>query len=175
MLQDLLLEPGEFGRWFEPSLDELTAPALVHGERVCVASGAVQRLHQKFAGVLTFGMLADERLEICDNLVVLPAGHRDLCAAVPSSEAELLEPYGFSSREITFGELDERRSPPQRQGLLDAVVAEKALEQPGVDLVGPSVELVPALLGGEILGSGAESASQPGDLRTECRRGIGGE
>ena len=113
VLQDALFELAELRRRFEAPLDELASPALIHGERVGVASRLVQRLHEELAGVLALGMLDDQCLKVGDHLVVFPACQLRLRVAFPSGEAEFLEPYGLSAGELALRELHQRWPAPE--------------------------------------------------------------
>ena len=175
VLQDALFELTELRRRFEAPLDELAPPALVHRERVGVASRLVQRLHQELAGVLALGMLDDQCLKVGDDLVVFPACQLRLRVAFASDEAEFLEPYGLSAGELALGELHERWPTPEGQRLIKTAVGEKTLEEAGVDLVGLDVQPVSVLFGEESVRTAAQSPAQPRDLRPESRRRIGRE
>ena len=82
--------------------------------------GAVQGEHQLGAEVLAERMLADERVELADQLRVASVGEVELDPLLDTREAKLLQAGDLGLGEALVGEVRERFSAPQRERLAPA-------------------------------------------------------
>ena len=84
MLEDLALQPLEVGAGLEAELlGERAATLLVDLQRLALAVGAVQGQHELPAQPLAQRMLADEQLELADQLAVAAEGELGLELLLP--------------------------------------------------------------------------------------------
>ena len=117
MLQHPPLEHLEPGRRLDTELVvEHAAKRLVALQRLYVASGPVEREHQLSAQTLAVRVAPDERVELADELGVLPERKVRLDSLFQTGELQFFEPRRFMLREGLF-ELPEGRAAPQRERL----------------------------------------------------------
>jgi len=84
-------------------------------ERLCLPARTVEREHVQAPEPLAEGLLLDERLELCDELVLAPAFEVSLDPLLEDAETLLLEAPDLALREGLVGEVGERRPSPERQ------------------------------------------------------------
>ena len=158
-------------------LHEDTARVAIRLERVCLPPRAVEREHQLPPRALTRGMLANESLELRNELGV--AAQREPCLDVvfDCREARLLEPLAIGLE--CGANVGERRAAPEREGLrqqtvrlrwiaflqTSSPVGGEPLEAGEVELVRLDVHGVAAPVSVNPLG--AESATEARDVDLE--------
>ena len=114
--KDLRLEPLELGAGLDPELvDEAGACVLVHLEGLGLPARAIQREHQLSPEGLAQRVLADERLQLADDVAVRPELEISVDPLADDDEAKLLEPADLRLREVVERELRERRPAPERE------------------------------------------------------------
>ncbi len=81
-------------------------------------------------------MLADQSLQLADELRMAPQGEIALDPPFQTDNAQLLEPSDLRLGEALVGELGERGVPPERQRLLQLPLFLQALEAREIELIG---------------------------------------
>ena len=119
---------------------------VVRAQRVRLATGPIEREHQQFAGPFAQRILADEGLELGDD--VGRAAELDVRRdpLLVRDEPQLVESADLRLRPVVERELGERGAAPEREGAEEQRAAlvrgsaprvcQQLLEPPGVDLVG---------------------------------------
>ena len=82
-----------------------------------MSPGAIQREHQQLARALAERMLADEGLELGDDVRAAPEVDVGRNPLLDRDEAKLLEPARLGLRPVLEGELGERRAAPEVERL----------------------------------------------------------
>ena len=117
LLEDRALElPQRLAGLDAELLDERPARALVDGERVGLAAGAVERQHQLAADALAQWLLGDEALELADELDVAPERELRVGAVFERRQPQLLQPQRLELRQIRGRSAPEVERPPERLG-----------------------------------------------------------
>jgi hypothetical protein len=97
----------------EPQLlDQQVACGAVGGERVGLPSGAVEREHQHRVEALAQRFGGDERLELCDHVVVPAVVEVMLDRELERCQPQLLEPADLGGRERLIRDIIERLAAP---------------------------------------------------------------
>ena len=96
-------------------VDERLATQPIRLERLRLSARPVEREHQLAAEALPQRMLADERLEIADELAVTAEGELGLCALLLEREPELLQPTDLALCERLVRKLRQRLAAPERK------------------------------------------------------------
>jgi hypothetical protein len=110
------LQVAQLGAGVEPEVvDQPLRGVAVGGQRVGVATGAVEREHQLGHHPLAGGMLAHQRLKLTDHLAVAAEQQVCLNARLNRPQPKLLEHRDVRLRPRLVGHVGQRRSPPQRQ------------------------------------------------------------
>src|SRR5262245_11221235 len=111
--EDLRLQSLQLGTRLDAELvDEPRARALIDVERLCLTPTAVKRQHQLAAERLAQRMLADEPLELADDIAVAAELEVRLDALLERDHPQLLEPPDLGLRKGLERELRERRPAP---------------------------------------------------------------
>jgi len=122
-----------------------------------LAAAAVQGEHELAAEPLAQRLLADQALQLTDQLAAGAEGQVGLDPLLQADQAQLVQPRDLGLGEGLVAKVGQRWSPPQRQregqllggvggGALGkglASLGEQALEPAQVDLVGEGAEQVP--------------------------------
>lgn len=146
-LQRAKLRPG-----IEPELVGQRLPGgLVHGERVGLAAGAVQRNHQLTTGALPQRVVGNERLQFGHQLGV--ASQREI--RVEGDPAQLRQPDVRRGRDLDVAEISQHVAAPERQRLPEGGGRRRGIVRPrptagldelaeaaGVGLIGPQGQKV---------------------------------
>ena len=169
----------------EAELVERRPVGVVGGERVGMTARGVQRAHQKLAGPLAQRVLADERLELRDDVGRAPELDVGGDPLLDGDQPELVEAPGLGLRPLLESELGERRAAPEiERAQEDAAtllrsarprVGEQLLEAPRVDLLRRDREHVPGRTRDDDVGSERLPERDDGVLqrRGRIRRRIG--
>ena len=138
-------------------VDEQTPRLPIDLERLRLPSGAVERQHELRAKPLAERMLADERLELCDELSVAPECEVGVDAPLERDEPEFLETEDLSLGERLVRDVGERRAAPEREcvteeprsglGRRPLPLLDQALEAEQVELFGLDSDQVAGFLG----------------------------
>ena len=75
-------------------------------------------------------MRPDERFELRDEIVVMAERELEVDAPLGARKAQLLEPLDLVLREVVVGEIDQRRTAPQRERLAQLPRGGSTLELP---------------------------------------------
>jgi hypothetical protein len=114
--KDRLLEPAQLRSGFEPELGvECGARRAERGQRVGVAAGAVEREHQLAVQALVPRVLADQLLELADQLVVPAEPQIGVHPILECGKAQLVQAPDLGLREALIAHLRQRRPAPQPQ------------------------------------------------------------
>ena len=157
MAEDLRLELPELGAGLDPELlDEARAGVLVRLESLCLASRALEREHQLAPERLAQRMLADERLELADDVAVPSQLEIRVDPLADGDEPQLVEATDLRLREVLEGELGQSRPAPEGERAGESLAAllgrqpprvgERALEAVRVDLFRVHPQHVPGRL-----------------------------
>ena len=144
--ENLRLETLELWAGLDPELvDEAGACILVHLQGLCLPARTIQREHQLSPERLAKRVVADECLELADDVAVAPELEVGVDSLPMDDEPQLFESPDLRLREVVKRELGERRPAPERERLLKAVapllwrkstaVGESSLEAARVDLI----------------------------------------
>ena len=119
---------------------------VVRVQRVRLAAGPIQREHQQLAGPFAQRILADEGLELGDDVRVTAELDVRGDPLLVRNEAQLVEPADLRLRPVVERELGKRRAAPEREGPEEQRAAlvrggaprvrQQLLEPARVDLVG---------------------------------------
>ena len=96
-------------------VDEQPARLAIDLERLGLSTGAVERSHERRAQPLAQRMLADEHLELGDELGVAAEREVGFDAPLERAQAELFEAADLGLRERLVGEVGERRPAPEAE------------------------------------------------------------
>jgi hypothetical protein len=130
--EDVPLEALEGGGGVEPQLfGQVTAPGLVGGERFGVAALPVEGLHERGAGPLPVGVLGQQGPQRDDGVSGPAETEQEFGPLLPGGHTQLLEADGFGLGEGSVGELGQRRTPPQGEGLIEDRQGVVAVRLPG--------------------------------------------
>jgi hypothetical protein len=187
--EDGLLQLAQLGRRLEPQLvGERPACPAVRGEGVRLAAGAVERAHQLPVQPLPQRVRRDGLLEVGDHLAVPAGRQQQLGPLLDRGQPELAQPGHLRHRPRLRRELRQRRSAPQREGLVvrlqrgpgfgtcqPAPPRRQAREPVGVDGVRVDVEEVPGTPGDHdvVQAGGLERAPQLGHPQLQRIGGVG--
>jgi len=117
LAQDRRLELAQLGRRLDAqAVDERLVGQPVGLEGVGLASGAVEGQHLLAAQPFAERMLADERVELADDVCVPAAGEVGVDAVAEAGKAQVLELGDLGLGEARVGDLGERRATPQLEG-----------------------------------------------------------
>ena len=120
--QDRLLEPRELLARLEAEVLVQERPgAAIRGERIRLPLRPVEGEHQLLPEPLPERMLADERLELVDELGRAAEREIGLDPPLEREQPQLLEPLGVEPQRALVRELAERPAPPQGQRLAQAL------------------------------------------------------
>ena len=121
LLENRALEVLQLPAWLQSELLVESAPALlVGGERLRLAAGSVEALHQLGTQALAERILADEGLELGEKLRVAAEGQLGIGPLLaPRGLAKLLETSDLRLREALVGDVVERRSSPETEGVVE--------------------------------------------------------
>jgi len=158
--QDRPLQPAQRLRWLHTQLLDERAPSVaVDPQGLGWAARPVVGEHQLPAQPLVGRMLLDECLEPTEDQEVPACGEVQLAPPRQRSQAQVLQPHDVRLREWLVGEVLQRASPPQTQGLPQQVrllfrpgapgVSQQALEAYGVEVVRAEAQGVPRWAGEE--------------------------
>ena len=121
---------------------------VVCAQRVRLATGAVEREHQQLTSPFPQRVLADEGLELGDDVRVTAQLDVRRDPLLVRDEAQLVQPADLGLRPVVERELGERRPAPEREGAEEQRAAlvrggaprvcEQLLEPPRVDLLLPT-------------------------------------
>ena len=126
--QDRALERAQLGRGVEPELvAERGAKLVVGGERVGLATAAVEREHQLAAHRLAQRVLRHERVQLRDQLAVAAEVEPGVDPRADRLEPLLLEPLGDRHGERLEADVLERRAAPERECLGEPRVGDRRL------------------------------------------------
>ncbi len=185
VIEDPALEAAQaLARLDAEFLGERHPAPLVGAQRLRLAVRAVQRQHQLGGEALAVGMLRPEHLQLADHLPVPSEGEVGLDPFLERPEPQLLETIDVGGRERLVGEVGQRRAPPQRERLPDAVgrgarvaarelpacLLHAAFEAVGVELTVRDAEQVSAAAGlqpAPALVRTVEGPAQARDMRLE--------
>jgi len=117
VLEDPPLEGAEVGRRLEPELVQARSRVPVRGERVGVASRAVEGKHPLGLEPFAVRVRRDERVELPDERGVLASLEVGGDPRLEHGQAALLEPGGLCLGERLVGNAAERRPAPERERL----------------------------------------------------------
>ena len=118
MEEDLLLQAAQLGRRLEAEvLAEPSAVALEGPQRLGLAPGSVQRVHQLGDRSLTQRVLLGQRLQLADQLGCQAAPEIGLDARLDGVEAQLFQAGDVGAGELVVGEVLQRRPAPQVEGV----------------------------------------------------------
>ena len=192
LLEDLPLEAPQRLARLEPELRGEVLPALlVHLQRLCLTTRAVQGQHELTAEALAERVALHERLELADQLVVEAQGEIGVDPLLERGQPKLLEPCDLRLGERLVRDVGQRRAVPQREPLSKPlgrplrIVARKslppllqqALEDVRIERVGCDAEdvavplrLEPGSGRGVAVGIG-ERPPEPRDVRLQRLRG----
>ena len=116
MTEDRAFQLLQLGARLEPQfVDEHRTCGAEHGERVALASAAVQREHLEPAQALTQRVLRDQRIELGRGLGRPPAVDVGAEPALQRSETQLVEARRDRAHGREVGDVGERRAAPERQ------------------------------------------------------------
>ena len=113
MAEDRGLEASDRLARLEAELVERRPVGVVGAERVGMATRGVERAHEELAGPLAQRVLADERLELRDDVGRPPELDVGGDPLVTGDQPELVEAPGLTLRPFLEGELGERRAAPE--------------------------------------------------------------
>jgi hypothetical protein len=134
--EDPPLERLELLSRLEPELlDEGRARVAVRRERVGLPARAIQRQHQLAREALPQRMRPERRGELPDDLGMPAVGELAPEPPLDGGQAQLLEPRDLALGEVVEREVVERRTAPQRQRLLVAILVEQRAKAVEVELV----------------------------------------
>ena len=109
---------AQLGRGLQPQLvRQHLARIAVGGERVGLATAAVERQHQLRAQRLAQRMLRHERLQLADQVRMAAEREVGVDARAEADEAQLLEALGRTGRERLVADVLQRRAAPQPERL----------------------------------------------------------
>jgi hypothetical protein len=142
--QDLRLQLLQLRAGLDPELlDEAHPRRLVGVERLRLPAGAVEREHQQAPEGLAQRVLADERVELADDVAVAAELEVGVDPLLERNKAQLLQPVRVRLRPCVEGELGERRAAPEAERLAERAplglgvgrtrLAQQPLEAHGVD------------------------------------------
>ena len=116
--QHRLLQASQGGSGLQP---EVGGQAAVHAavglQRVRLAAGRVQRVHEQLGQPLAVRMLVQQALQLPDRRRVTSEGKVGLHARLDRSKAQFLQPVRLAARERGNAELSQRNAAPQRECL----------------------------------------------------------
>lgn len=116
--QDRLLQTLQRPAGFDPELlHECASRLLVHLERLGLAARAVEGKHQLATQTLLQRMLRNQCLELANQVGVAAEHEIRVDALAQRAKVKLVEPADLVAGERLVGEVDERRSSPQRERL----------------------------------------------------------
>ncbi len=116
MAQDVQLQPLQrHGRFEAQLVGEVLPVGGVVAQRVGVPPTGVQRPHQRAARPLAQRMRRDERFDLPDRRGGAASRGQRLEALLGRDEPQLVEPHRLQPDGLQLGELDIRRSAPQRE------------------------------------------------------------
>ena len=120
LLENRALEVLQLPAWLQSELLVERAPALlVGGERLRLAAGSVEALHQLGTQALAERILADEGLELGEKLRVAAEGQLGIGSLLERGLAKLLETGDLGLREVLVGDVVERRPTPETEGVVE--------------------------------------------------------
>src|SRR4029450_11662862 len=96
-------------------------------------AGTIQRQHELPAEGLAEGVVADERLELADDVAVPAELEIGLDPLFDRGELQLLEPPDLRLREVVEGELGECGAAPEGESFLELLAALARRQPPGAD------------------------------------------
>ena len=119
--QDRALEGSELGARLQSELiAKQVAKGSVLRERLRMAIGAIQGLHQQGTGTFAIGLRYRERAGLREDRLVIPALELGGEPLFDAQEPQLLEPAYLGRSELGLGYVDERRSAPEPQCTVQA-------------------------------------------------------
>ena len=137
----------------DPELVERRARLGVRVQRLRLPPGPVEGEHEQLARAFAKRVLADQRLELGDDVGRVPELDVRRDPLLDGDESQLVEPADLALRPVLEGELGQRRAAPEREGLHEQRasflrcrtprVAQEPLEAMHVDLVTRHGEQVP--------------------------------
>ena len=146
LAQDRSVQRLELGPRLDPELvDERPAGVVVGGERVSLATRAIEGEHQLRPQALPQGVPAHERLDLGRKLRVDADFEIRRDPVFEHAQAKILQPVDLRLREVLELRVGERRSPPERERLAQDNRSLRRLERarlPGESLEADQVELV---------------------------------
>jgi Protein kinase domain len=174
LVEDRLLELVEGGARLDAQLLHQQTPRLpVDLERLRLPSGAVQREHELRPRPLAERMLADEGLELRDELGGAPECEVSVDASLERDEPQLLETKDLRLRERLVRDVGERRAAPESECLTEnsfggfgrrpLSLLDQVLEAEQVELEGPDSDHVAGLAGDDRVTRG-EQLAEPGHV-----------
>jgi hypothetical protein len=111
-------------------LDQHAEGVLVGGERLRLATAAIEGEHQLRSHALALQMRARERLQLADDLGVAARGEILLDPPLEAVQSQLVEPDDHSLREAVIGEVGERRAAPESKRLAELALVRSSSKRP---------------------------------------------
>ena len=187
LVEDLELQLlDRLGRLDAQLVVERAPEALVCGQRIGLAPGAVQRQHQLTVQRLAQRVLGHERLQLADRIRVTAQSELGFEALLQAGEPQLFEMRALDLGERLLGELRERRPAPQVKRLAQPLgrrgdvarrergraFAAQRREAHGVDRLRIGGDEVAGRLGAQHVGGQHLAQLRDVDLdHLRCRRG----
>ena len=133
MREDRLLRALELGPRLQAELrDERPSRVRIYIERLGLPPRAIEREHELRTEALSQRLLANERLQLRDDLRMPPAREIRIDARTERVQPLLLESWNGREREPLVLEIGQRSASPQIEG--GAVRPRRVLIAPGVEL-----------------------------------------
>ena len=182
LVEDLTLEPPQVLARLEAELLRERAAALLVGlQRLRLPTRAVEGEHELAPGPFAQRVLADERLELDDELLVASELEIGFDPLLLGGEAELVEARDLGLREVRVSELRQCGAAPERERLAQLLrrelglaarasapcVLERVPKDVGIELTALEVEAVSVAVGLERSTRRAQSPTQPRDERLQ--------
>jgi hypothetical protein len=182
LVENPALELPQRQRRLDPERLHERAPRIaVRLQRICLPPRAVQREHQLGTQPLPQRVLADEQLELADQLGAPAEREIALDPLLQRLQPKPVEPLDLGLRPALVGELGQRRPSPEREGLPEQHVRLRGRGGPGLshELL-EAVQVQRGAIGTKLVRGGdrpddavAQLAAEPRDVRLEHLRGRG--